>query len=126
MAERSIPPARGHVRGQGKGGAPHWLMQRASAIALVPLTVWLVASLTFGAGRDHAAVIAWLGDPLTAILMVLLLITAFHHLALGLQVVIEDYVHSATKLAVLIATKLLCVALCATGILAVIAVALGG
>lgn len=126
MAERSIPPARGYVRWQGKGGAPHWLYQRASAIALVPLTVWLVASLTFGAGRDHAAVIAWLSAPLTAILMVSLLITTFHHLALGLKVVIEDYVHSGTKPALLIATQSVCVALCATGILAVTAIAFGG
>lgn len=71
---------------------------------------------------DRAAFLAWLGRPLNAFLTILLLMAAFRHTALGLQVVIEDYVHSALRLPLLIATHLLCCAICVAGILATLSI----
>jgi succinate dehydrogenase/fumarate reductase transmembrane subunit len=71
-------------------------------------------------------VIVWLRTPLAAILMILLLIALFYHTALGLQVVIEDYVHSATKFAAVIAVRLGCCALAGAGVVAILRIALGG
>ena len=99
----------GRVRGLGsaKGGTHHWWMQRLTAIALVPLTVWFILSLITLSGADHATAAAWLASPLPAVLMILLIVATFHHLQLGLQVIIEDYVHGeGMKLACIIGVKL--------------------
>ena len=86
----------GRVRGLGsaKEGTAHWWAQRLTAIALVPLVLWFAVSLIVLAGADHATVAAWLRDPVAAVLMLLLILAGFHHAQLGMQVVIEDYVHS--------------------------------
>ena len=76
-----------------------------TAVALVPLTLWLTAALIAGRSRDYAAFVAWLRDPLAALLLVLLLLALFVHLALGLKVVIEDYVHGRAKIPALIAAR---------------------
>lgn len=102
-----------------------WLAERATAIVLLPLSVWLVAAVIAHTGNDYAAFLLWMRSPITTILMVLLLITLFHHTALGLQVVIEDYVHGATK-AALLAMRTMCVALALIGIAAVVRIALTG
>jgi succinate dehydrogenase / fumarate reductase membrane anchor subunit len=85
----------GKVRGLGsaKEGVHHWWAQRLTAIALVPLVLWFVASVSGMAGAEYGAVRAWIAEPMTAILLVLLIAATFHHMHLGLQVVIEDYVH---------------------------------
>lgn len=120
------PLARARGLGSAKDGVEAWWLERVTALALVPLTLWLTASLMAFAGRDYAAVIAWLRNPLTALLLVLLLLALFVHLALGLQVVIEDYVHSRAKIPALIAARLGCVVLCAAGVLATLRVAFSG
>jgi succinate dehydrogenase / fumarate reductase membrane anchor subunit len=112
--------------GSAKDGVEHWWMQRVSAVALVPLTLWFVASIITHAGSDYASFIAWLRTPLATILMILLLIALFYHTALGLRVVIEDYVHSEVKFAALIAVRLGCFALAASGIVAVLRIAFDG
>ena len=116
------------VRGLGsaKDGVEAWWLERVTAVALVPLTLWLTASLIAFSGRDYAAVIAWLRNPLAALLLVLLLLALFVHLALGLQVVIEDYVHSRAKIPALIAARLGCVVLCVAGVLATLSVSFSG
>src|SRR3546814_6816815 len=85
----------GRIRGLGsaKDGTGHWWAQRVTALALVPLTVWFVASVIGMAGADHASFVAWIASPLVAGLMILLIVATFHHAQLGLQVIIEDYVH---------------------------------
>ena len=75
---------------------------------------------------DYATFIVWLRTPLAAILMILLLIALFYHTALGLQVVIEDYVHSGTKFAAVIAVRLGCWALATAGVVAILRIALSG
>ena len=85
----------GRVRGLGsaKEGVAHWWAQRLTAAALVPLLLWFVASLVSLAGASHKAAAAWIGHPVHAVLLLLLLGAGLHHAHLGLQVVIEDYVH---------------------------------
>jgi succinate dehydrogenase / fumarate reductase, membrane anchor subunit len=128
MGERRTrsPLARARGLGSAKDGVEAWWLERVTAVALVPLTLWLTASLIAFTGRDYAAVIAWLRNPLAALLLVLLLLALFVHLALGLKVVIEDYVHSRAKIPALIAARLGCVVLCAAGILATLSVSFGG
>jgi succinate dehydrogenase / fumarate reductase membrane anchor subunit len=111
--------------GSAKQGSEHWWAQRVSAIALVPLTLWLVAAIVRLARADLRTFYDWLGRPVPAIAMVLLLIAAFYHAALGLQVVIEDYVHAeGAKLTLLIVMRLACMALAVAGIFAVLRIAL--
>ncbi|HLS68796.1 MAG TPA: succinate dehydrogenase, hydrophobic membrane anchor protein [Kiloniellales bacterium] len=83
-----------HVRhlGSAKDGTHHWWMQRVTALALVPLTLWFVISLIGLLGADHGAMVEWVSNPLTASLLILLLLATFYHVVLGLQVVIEDYI----------------------------------
>ncbi len=110
--------ARARGPGSARRGTGVWRAERVTAIALVPLTLWLVASLVALGRADRPAFDAWLGRPLDGFLTILLLITVFRHTALGLQVVIEDYVHSAAKTPLLIANHLICFAICAAGVLA--------
>jgi succinate dehydrogenase / fumarate reductase, membrane anchor subunit len=113
--------------GSAKEGAEHWWLQRLTAIALIPLSLWFVASVIALAGADHVQVVDWLSSPLAAIIMVLLIGATFYHAALGLQVVIEDYVHAeGLKIAALVLNKLVCFALAIAGIFAVLKIAFGG
>jgi succinate dehydrogenase / fumarate reductase membrane anchor subunit len=119
------PLARAIGLGSAKEGVQHWWTQRVSAIALVPLMVWFIAAIIAQTGSDYTAFIAWLRKPFPGVLMVLLLIALFYHMALGLQVVIEDYVHSSVRFAAVIAVRLGCLALAVAGILATLRIALG-
>ena len=80
--------------GAAKTGYHHWWAQRLTAVALVPLTLWFVINIVGLNGAPHAVVVAWLANPLTLVLMLALIAALFHHIQLGLQVVIEDYVHT--------------------------------
>src|SRR5580704_8787270 len=86
----------GQVRGLGsaKSGSAHWWAQRLTAFALIPLTLWFICAVIRLAGLPRAAVTAWAGHPLVAALLVALVLATFHHLQLGLQAVLEDYVSS--------------------------------
>ena len=119
------PLGRAMGLGSAKEGAEHWWMARVSAVALIPLTLLFVASIIAHTGSDYVTFIVWLRMPLVSILMVLLLIVLFYHTTLGLQVVIEDYVHSEARFGALIAVRLGCVALAVAGILATMRIALG-
>lgn len=109
--------------GSAKEGVGHWWAQRMSALALVPLTVWFVASLVAMAGADYFAIRDWIGSPVVAGLLVLVIVATFYHTALGLQVIIEDYVHHpAVKVAGLLAVNAAAAVLALTGVLAVLTV----
>ena len=119
--------ARAAGLGSAHTGVSHWWLQRVSAVALVPLSLWFTASALAASGGGYAAVRAWLQAPLAALLAVLTLAALFHHLALGLQVVVEDYVHTnRVKIPALMAVQLGCAALAAAGAFAVLRIALGG
>ena len=127
MASRRSALARVRFLGSAKDGTGHWWAQRLTALALVPLCLWFVASIVMLAGADHGQVVAWIGRPVPAILMVLLIVATFHHAQLGLQVVIEDYVHEpALRFAAIILVKLAAVALGVAGAFAVLRIAFGG
>ena len=87
------PMARVRGLGSAKEGTHHWIAQRMTAVALIPLTLWFVISLIGLIGADLDAVKDWLSSPFNAVMMILTLIAGFHHAQLGLQVVIEDYIH---------------------------------
>jgi succinate dehydrogenase / fumarate reductase membrane anchor subunit len=98
----------GRVRGLGsaKSGVAHWWTQRLTAIALLPLSLWFIVSVLHLLGASHDAVVDWISGPWTIVLMIALVVATFHHAQLGLQVVIEDYIHNdATRLAALLAVK---------------------
>src|SRR5690348_10019596 len=129
MARSTLRSPLGRAIGLGsaKSGAEHWWAQRVSAVALIVLGLWFAAALIAHAGAEHAAVVAWLKDPISAILMLLLIAGTFYHAALGLQVVIEDYVHSEwLKVSSLVAMRLISMGLAVAGIFAVLRIAFGG
>jgi succinate dehydrogenase / fumarate reductase membrane anchor subunit len=120
------PIGRARGLGSAKDGTAHWWAQRLTALALVPLVLWFVISVVRLIGAGHGAVVAWLGSPVAAGLMILLIVATFHHAQLGVQVVIEDYVHNeAGKIAAIILVKFAAVVLGLAGILAVLAIAFG-
>jgi succinate dehydrogenase / fumarate reductase membrane anchor subunit len=126
MSMRS-PLARARGLGSAKSGFDHWWAQRLTAVALVPLTVWFVAGVVSLAGADQDAVVEWVSRPWVAIALTLLIAVAFYHAALGLQVVIEDYVHhEGAKLALILLEKFTAAVLAVTGLYAVLKIALGG
>ena len=129
MAEQPLRSPLGRAVGLGsaKEGVEHWWAQRVSAVALIVLGLWFVASLVAHAGADRAMVAAWLKGPLAAVLTMLTIAATFYHAALGIQVVIEDYVHSEwIKIPALVLLRLLCLALAVAGIFAVLRIAFGG
>ena len=110
--------------GSAKEGVEHWWLQRITAVALVPLSLWFVIAIIRLVGADSDGVRDWVGNPLPAIMLVLLLIATFYHAALGLQVVIEDYIHAElTKLGLVIIVLLGCFALAVSGMFAVLSMA---
>ena len=112
--------------GSAKEGVDHWWAQRITAVALVPLSLWFVSSVVALVGADLEAVQNWVSQPLPGILLILLLIATFYHASLGLQVVIEDYVHAElVKLGLIVLLRLLCFGFAVAGIFAVVSVALG-
>jgi succinate dehydrogenase membrane anchor subunit len=112
--------------GSAKEGVDHWWRQRTTALALVPLVLWFVISVISLVGAEHSVFIAWVRSPLPAVFLILLLVTMFYHAALGLQVVIEDYIHSeAMKIATLLVMRVLCIVFAVRGIFAVLKIAFG-
>ena len=117
------------VRGLGtaRSGLQHWKMQRLTAISNLLLVLWFVFSAMALSGSGYDEVRAWLASPITTSLMVLLIISTFYHARLGLQVVVEDYVHhEGARIASLVAIALLVLALAVACIVAVLRVAVGG
>jgi succinate dehydrogenase / fumarate reductase membrane anchor subunit len=112
----------GRVRGLGpaKSGAHHWKVERITAIALVPLSIWFVFAVLSHLGAPQPAVAAWAGTPINAALLLALIIMTFHHMQLGLQVVFEDYIRSnGRREAAILATRGACLLL---GLMAAVAV----
>lgn len=111
--------------GAARSGTHHWWMQRLTALALVPLCLWFVYSLLCVAGADFAQASAWLGSPWVAVTMSLFVIALFYHSALGVQVVIEDYVHGEfARMGSLVLSKFVHILLAAACLFAVLKTAL--
>jgi succinate dehydrogenase / fumarate reductase membrane anchor subunit len=88
------PLARARGHGSAKEGVHHWYAQRASALLLIVLMGWLIYAMFRLAGADHGAASSFIAQPINAAFLILLIVTLFYHAMLGLQVVIEDYVHN--------------------------------
>ena len=119
----------GKVRGLGAAhhGPHHWLVQRFTAIGNVVLMSWLLVSLIMLGDFGYGNVVKWLSHPLNATAMILLVFSLFWHARLGLQVLIEDYLHDAgTKFGALVALNLATIGGGAFGIFSVAALAFGG
>jgi succinate dehydrogenase membrane anchor subunit len=112
----------GRARGLGSAhtGFHHWWIERVEAVALVPLTIWFIYSLLHLVGASHQAVIDWLSSPISMTLMLLLIVATFHHFSLGVQSVLDDYVHQPMiKMWSVFAIKAACVLL---GLICVVSV----
>ncbi|MBI3435453.1 MAG: succinate dehydrogenase, hydrophobic membrane anchor protein [Proteobacteria bacterium] len=118
----------GRVRGLGsaRSGTEHFWRQRLTALANIPLTIAFVLLAMTMLGRNHAAVVQILGSPLVAIVMLLFLVSVTYHMKIGMQVIIEDYVHGdGAKYALLIGNIFFCVAVGLTGVYAILKLSFG-
>ncbi len=116
----------GRVRGLGsaKSGVHHWWVQRVTSISLLPLTIWFALSAAVLAGAPHAEVVAWIARPWNAVLLLVTIGLTFHHTALGLQVILEDYLHREwQRMAAILAAKAACLLLGLASALAVLRIA---
>jgi len=131
MADTSSSSLRtplGRVRGLGAGrsGAHTWIAERVSSIALLILTPWFVLSLLLGLEPGYTGFQAWLRQPANAIMLVLFSAVSFHHMQLGMRVIVEDYIHKpSTKTLLLLANAFLCVGLAVASVFAILKVSLG-
>jgi succinate dehydrogenase / fumarate reductase membrane anchor subunit len=120
------PIARARGLGPAREGVNHWIRQRLTAISNIVLVLWFVFSAIALAGAGYGEVRAWLASPVPASLMILLVISTFYHARLGVQVVVEDYVHhEGAKIASLAAVTLITFGLAVACIVAVLKVAIG-
>ena len=119
----------GRARGLGAAGhgAGHWLSERVSSLALVPLVLWIAYAALQIAGAGYEGAVAWVREPLNAVLLTLLLAIGFQHMHAGMRVVIEDYVENTMpRAAWLVLNLFVCVLFGALAVFSVLKVALGG
>lgn len=119
----------GRVRGLGstKSGVVHWWAQRVTAVALVPLSIWFIVSVLGLIGADYGTFQDWISLHGNLILTIAFAVVLFHHAQLGLQVVIEDYIHAeGTKVALIMAVKFVAVMCALSIIFAALRVAFAG
>ncbi len=99
-----ISKARG--LGSAKKGSHHFWVQRVTAIALIPLTLWFGIAIIMVPGSDYQTIVSWIASPWNTIFMISAIIAVFYHAILGIQVVIEDYIQSeGIKIAAILTTK---------------------
>jgi len=118
-----------HVRqlGSARDGLSEWRLQRLTAVALIPLVVWFAVSLIMMSGADYLIVRAWVGSPVVMVLLTLTIVIGLHHGQLGLQVVIEDYVHGdGWKLALIVLVRFTAVFFGLAAIVAILRIGFGG
>lgn len=121
MSDMRTPLARVRGLGSAKEGVHHWRLQRVSALALIPLSLWFVCSVLgklVHAGRSD--IIDWLSSPFVALTLLALLLTAIYHARLGVQVIVEDYVHKDSfKLPLLLINTFASVSLAAIALISI-------
>ncbi|MBX7147177.1 MAG: succinate dehydrogenase, hydrophobic membrane anchor protein [Alphaproteobacteria bacterium] len=109
-----------------KGGFDHWWIQRLTALVLIPLSLWFITSLLTHFNQSYQEVISWLSSPLSAFLMMAMMISIFWHAQIGLNTIIEDYVHHSTpKIVLLLINKFLCIFLAGFSCLTLLFIILG-
>ena len=127
MANLRTPLSQVKGLGSAKEGTGHFWVQRLTAIALIPLVVWIAFAVARLSSMSQADIHIWLSSPFSAVMMILFLIAAFWHAKLGLQVVIEDYVSDhAIRTVAIIAVTLISFALAVIGVFSVLRIAFTG
>lgn len=121
------PLKRARGLGSAQAGTHHFVVQRVTAIALIFLTAYVIGLLVWSVGGDYASVRATVANPCNAVLLVAFLVASFWHAQLGMQVIIEDYVHTPWLAAMSqLVVTFVCVLAALASVLAVIRIALGG
>lgn len=119
------PLARALHHGTARAGVGHWLVQRVTASALAPLSIWLLIALLTLPSSDYATVTRWIGAGLHPVLLALVVVIGAWHAWLGVQVVIEDYVHGfLARTLALLASLFVHVLVAASGLYALLHIAL--
>ncbi|MFN3858833.1 MAG: succinate dehydrogenase, hydrophobic membrane anchor protein [Caulobacter sp.] len=127
MSRYRTPLSRARGLGAAGHGAGHWISERLSAIALVPLVLWVVYATLKIATLGYDGAVAFIGQPLNAVLMVLLLGIGFWHMHAGMRVVVEDYIETmGLRLAALVANFFVAVLAGGLAIFSILKIALGG
>ena len=112
--------------GSAGSGVHHWWVQRLTAVALVPLGVWLLVSLLTLPSLDFVTLVSWIGGTWTASLLTLFVLTASWHSRLGVQVVLEDYVHDEiAKFVLIMANTFFAIAIALTSIYGILKLSFG-
>jgi succinate dehydrogenase / fumarate reductase membrane anchor subunit len=119
------PLSRVRHLGSAKSGTDHFWKQRVSSVALVPLTIVVLFIVIGIMGRNHAAAAQILGSPFVAITLIMFVITSAYHMWLGMQVVIEDYVHSDMKLTLIMINTFFCFAVGLSSVYALVKLSFG-
>lgn len=127
MKDLRSPLAKAKGLGASGEGSHHFWIQRLTALALIPLVLWFCFSIALLPEATYPSVVAWLSSPFNAIMMALLVVVSFQHAHLGIQVILEDYIHDHSKrfIAVLF-VKFLSYFMMAAGLYAIIKITLGG
>ena len=113
--------------GSAKDGTSHWWMQRVSSVLLAPLSIWFLLCALPLLGADYADARVWLAQPLNALLILALVLAVIYHALLGVQVVVEDYIHTRwLEVAVLTSVRLLAFLAALATSLAVVRISVGG
>lgn len=119
----------GRVRGLGSAhaGSHHWWLQRVTAVGNLVLMIWFVVSIARLPVLDHQAVVLWLKSPLAAVPLLLLVVSVFWHLRIGIQVCIEDYVHEeGGKIAFLLLLNAYAIGSATLCVFSILKIAFGG
>jgi len=125
MADLRSPLSKVKGLGSAKSGTEHFWHQRLTALALIPLVLWLGFSLA-SMPLEHAALIEWIRQPLVTIALVLMILVLFYHAKLGLQVVIEDYVSSHSRRTfMLLLSGFVCLLFGIVGVVSVLKISFG-
>jgi len=117
-----LSQVKGH--GSAKEGTGHFWVQRLTAIAMIPLVLWLTFSIASLPGMSQLEIREWLSNPFPAVMLILVILVGLYHAKLGLQVVIEDYVgNHGIRTAAIIAVTMLCALLAVLGVFSVLRIA---
>ncbi|MDI6624714.1 MAG: succinate dehydrogenase, hydrophobic membrane anchor protein [Brevundimonas sp.] len=128
MQSLRTPLSRARGSGSARQGVGHWISERITAAALIPLVLWGLAAALQLATEDYPGAVAWMrASPLNPVLLALLASVSFWHMQAGLRVVIEDYIHRAgTRAALLLGNLSVCALAGSIAVFCILKVALGG